>query len=607
MALTGVVLLTGWLVVPRVRVVLLTVGVVLLVAAVKALRGAWSWRMLLWLLVSREQTVDWPVVRRIVLLITGALALGLAPPVVWDAVLSLGVSCTLVGMAWHVHANGWPRWRAWPARVLARTPRRRARLEQLRRGWRDVCADAGWSVHRDGQLRYPRLVRAEATGRDQVTVTIRPLAGTPEAAWAGMAHTLRRVLAGQTVRWWIDPRDPGLLVAQVGTRALPREVILQRPPRPAGTGRDAGVWLGPAAGGGDAIWRPAERPHMLIAGETGGGKGGTLRLILAQTAGHDWHVTVLNPKRSGEFAWLTHAPDCEVVSDEAAMTTTVRGLEVERDRRQQVIEAAGADTWHDLPGRPWPPVLLIVDEASEFLARDLDQGGHRARALVALARKGRSAGVHLVVATQRPDVTDGALGQAGGALRDQLAARVAVGSLSPDGLRMVHPGAGPDTGAGLPGVPGRGLVRGLDGRGGSDVYGVQVGYLPADRVASRWTANMDRDASPLRSRGDEGDGQDGQAPDGQPGQTDTVDDVHGGGGGGEVTIQATSPARGVVGRGGPEPRVVPPGGGPVVVLSAAEAAERLGVSPRTVRRRATMDGSGVRQVGYGRFVIDDAA
>ena len=607
MALTGVVLLTGWLVVPRVRVVLLTVGVVLLVAAVKALRGAWSWRMLLWLLVSREQTVDWPVVRRIVLLIVGALALGLAPPVVWDAVLSLGVSCTLVGMAWHVHAHGWPRWRAWPARVLARTPRRRARLEQLRRGWRDVCADAGWSVQRDGQLRRPRLVSAEATGRDQVTVTIRPLAGTPEQAWAGMAHTLRRVLAGQTVRWWIDPRDPGLLVAQVGTKALPREVILQRPPRPAGTGRDAGVWLGPAAGGGDAIWRPAERPHMLVAGETGGGKGGTLRLILAQVAGHDWHVTVLNPKRSGEFAWLTHAPDCQVVSDEATMTTTVRALEVERDRRQQVIEAAGADTWHDLPGTPWPPVLLVVDEASEFLARDLDPGGHRARALVALARKGRSAGIHLVVATQRPDVTDGALGQAGGALRDQLAARVAVGSLSPDGLRMVHPGAGPDMGAGLPGVPGRGLVRGLDGRGGSDVYGVQVGYLPADRVASRWTANVDRDASPLRSRGDEGDGQGGQPPGGQPGQTVTVDDVHDGGGGGAVTIQATSPARGAVGQGGAEPGAEPRQGGPVVVLSAAEAAERLGVSPRTIRRRATLDGSGVRQVAYGRFVIDDAA
>lgn len=73
-----------------------------------------------------------------------------------------------------------------------------------------------------------------------------------------------------------------------------------------------------------------------------------------------------------------------------------------------------------------------------------------------------------------------------------------------------------------------------------------------------------------------------------------------------ATIKATSPGddQGAAGSLGVGP-VAP--GGPVVVLTVVEAAERLGVSPRTVRRRATIVGSGVRQVARGRYILDDAA
>jgi len=74
-----------------------------------------------------------------------------------------------------------------------------------------------------------------------------------------------------------------------------------------------------------------------------------------------------------------------------------------------------------------------------------------------------------------------------------------------------------------------------------------------------------------------------------------------------ATIKATSPGddQGAAGGLGVGPAAAP--GGPVVVLSVVEAAERLGVSPRTVRRRATIVGSGVRQVARGRYILDDAA
>src|SRR6266700_3895575 len=61
---------------------------------------------------------------------------------------------------------------------------------------------------------------------------------------------------------------------------------------------------------------------------------------------------------------------------------------------------------------------------------------HKAGELIAeLARKGRSAAIHLIVAIQRPETAQ--LGDQGGALRNNLTARLALGSLDADGLRML--------------------------------------------------------------------------------------------------------------------------------------------------------------------------
>ena len=134
--------------------------------------------------------------------------------------------------------------------------------------------------------------------------------------------------------------------------------------------------------------------------------------------------------------------------------------------------APGVDSIVDLPAEVrdlWRPVLLVVDEAADLLTVTKGRSAvERERAalqqgagelIAELARKGRSAGVHLLVAVQRPDITQ--LGEQGGALRNNLTARLALGHLDPDGLRMLGISSSDPVALALDGTRGRGICVGF--------------------------------------------------------------------------------------------------------------------------------------------------
>src|SRR5262249_50800147 len=76
-----------------------------------------------------------------------------------------------------------------------------------------------------------------------------------------------------------------------------------------------------------------------------------------------------------------------------------------------------------------------------------------------LARKGRSGGIHLLLAIQRPEAAQ--LGDQGGSLRNNLGARLALGSLDADGLRMMGVAATDPCVLALDGTPRRGIGIGF--------------------------------------------------------------------------------------------------------------------------------------------------
>lgn len=187
--------------------------------------------------------------------------------------------------------------------------------------------------------------------------------------------------------------------------------------------------IGVSADGVVAIDLVGDGPHMLIAGTTGSGKSellGTLAVSLARHhAPDDVHLLLVDHKGGAGLAHLGHLPHVVGVVtdlDGDRLDRTLLSLEAELRRREEVLAGLGARDLRDAgrsarelgdPARVVPArLVVIVDELAALIAGRRDA----AVLLTDIAQRGRSLGVHLVLATQRPT----------GIVPDALAANIDV-------------------------------------------------------------------------------------------------------------------------------------------------------------------------------------
>ncbi|AXH94811.1 FtsK/SpoIIIE domain-containing protein [Ornithinimicrobium avium] len=200
----------------------------------------------------------------------------------------------------------------------------------------------------------------------------------------GEAERLRPETLGDLVRW---PRDGD------GVRA-----------GWAGRTADLRVPLGTDEAGAPALVDlAADGPHALVAGTTGSGKSELLRTLVTALAlrNRPSRLSLLLVDYKGgsslaECAALPHC--CGLVTDldpHLAQRVLV-SLTAELRRRETVLAAAGA---RDVREHPDLPRLVVVIDEFRVLAEELPEF---LDGLVHLAAVGRSLGVHLVLATQRP-------------------------------------------------------------------------------------------------------------------------------------------------------------------------------------------------------------
>ncbi|MGY1664945.1 FtsK/SpoIIIE domain-containing protein [Geodermatophilus sp. SYSU D00696] len=147
-------------------------------------------------------------------------------------------------------------------------------------------------------------------------------------------------------------------------------------------------------------------PHALVAGTTGSGKSELLQTLVAGLAlGHppDRCSFLLVDYKGGaafaEAATLPHTVGLVTDLDAAATGRALRSLTAELTRREALLAAAGVADVGALPDEVDLARLVIVVDEFAGLAEELPEfvGG-----LVGIAQRGRSLGVHLVLATQRP-------------------------------------------------------------------------------------------------------------------------------------------------------------------------------------------------------------
>lgn len=205
-------------------------------------------------------------------------------------------------------------------------------------------------------------------------------------------------------------------------------------------------------------------PGVLIGGVTGAGKSVTERVILAHVLSSPaWRVAAIDLKDTELHAYAAAQTMLNVATTLDEAIFVLEQAEQEMLHRYALMVDTGVTHFRSLPAHtgPWPALLIVIDELYALLAhegirseegRQRDAYRTRAGTLIgSLARLGRAAGIHLVMATQRPDAA---------VLKDwikgYLTTRIACGRMDRQPSRMILDG---DNAAFLPWVKGRQLVR----------------------------------------------------------------------------------------------------------------------------------------------------
>ncbi len=186
------------------------------------------------------------------------------------------------------------------------------------------------------------------------------------------------------------------------------------------------VWLGEDVLGKSFTFDLVDTPHLLIAGTTGSGKSVCLHAILLSLlwtqSAENLQLALCDPKQV-ELAHYEHIPHLYGKGVVHLITDVMEMLEqlvAEMERRNQLLRDAGlSNITEALQQRKLqlPRIVVVIEELADLMmqSRELETP------LVRLAQKARSTGIHLILATQRPDSVTFS-----GLLRTNIPSRIAL-------------------------------------------------------------------------------------------------------------------------------------------------------------------------------------
>lgn len=242
--------------------------------------------------------------------------------------------------------------------------------------------------------------------------TMKPPTGVKLTKITALENNLALDLAAHSIRMEAPipgKRAVGIEVPNVKPATV-RVASLLQSPEWGSIDSPLGFVIGKDIAGNPVVADLAKMPHMLVAGQTGSGKSVMINTFLTsllyRNSPSDLKLILVDPKQV-EMAPYNDIPHLltPVINEPEKCISALKWAVAEMERRLRTMAEVGkrniAEYNNVKKEEGMPYIVIVIDELADLMmmaARDVEA------LIVRLAQKARAAGIHLVLATQRPSV-----------------------------------------------------------------------------------------------------------------------------------------------------------------------------------------------------------